>query len=427
MTCQSNFLKQITTRGFLHQCTDQAALDTTLVRHEKEDKPLIAYIGFDCTAPSLHVGSLIQIMILRHFQQCGHKPIVLMGGGTTKVGDPSGKDQSRQMLDGKTIEQNKQNLRRVFTQFLRFEEQFNPDSSDALMVDNADWLDNLNYIAFLRDYGRFLSVNEMLTRESVRLRLERQQHLSFLEFNYMVLQAYDFVELSQRFGCHLQIGGSDQWGNILSGVQLYEKHCSFHEQEKAALYGLTTPLLTTASGAKMGKTADGAIWLDGEMLSAYDYWQFWRNVEDADTGRFLRLFTELSMDRIAELEALQDAKINEAKKILATEATALLHGREQAEQAEETALQTFEQGKTASTLPEIVISPEEAAEAIPAFKLFQIAGLANSGKEARRLIQGGGARIDDVQITDENQLVNIIGTVKLSAGKKRHILLRLSA
>lgn len=458
-TYQSQFLSTLAARGFIHQATDATALDATFLEAEKSKKPLVAYIGFDCTATSLHVGSLLQIMALRWLQQCGHKPIVLMGGGTTKIGDPSGKDESRKLLTDAQIEENKQGIKQNFLPFLTFEETFNAGTTHAYMVDNAEWIDKLNYPQFLRDVGRHFSVNRMLSMDSVKLRLEREQHLSFLEFNYMVFQAYDFVVLRDKFGCQLQIGGSDQWGNITMGSALSEKleigsadskilkqsegfaatkmrqrpkhkvsgdgHSSTYLGEhQLAVFGLTTPLITTSSGAKMGKTAEGAVWLNAEMRSPYDYWQFWRNTEDADVGRFLKYFTDLPLDEIAKLEALEGAGINEAKKILATEATALLHGREAAEKAQDTAQQVFEQGKSSENLPEISIPAAELAAGIPAFKLFHMAGLASSGGDARRLIQGGGARVDDVVVTSDSQLISSTGTLKLSAGKKKHILVK---
>lgn len=417
-----NFVTLCHERGYFNQCTDEANLTKLL---GDTSKPVAAYIGFDCTAPSLHVGSLIQIMVLRWLQQCGHKPIVLMGGGTTRVGDPSGKDKSRQLLDDAGIAANMAGIKQVFEKFLTFGD----GPTDAVMVNNADWLDHINYIDFLRDVGRHFSINHMLTMESVKQRLERESHLSFLEFNYMILQAYDFTELAKRHGCRLQIGGSDQWGNIVSGTELNRRLGAAEGKPAPELFGLTTPLLTTASGAKMGKTADGAVWLNGELFSAYDYWQFWRNVEDSDVVRFLKLFTELSLDEIAKLGALEGAGINEAKKVLATEATALLHGREAAEQAAETARITFEQGMTAASLPEVALPAAELSAAIPAWKWFVISGLTTSGGEARRLIKGGGARINDEQIQDENKEFVFAeaakdGAVKLSSGKKKHILVK---
>ena len=413
-TSGPEFLKTADERGFIHQCTDSQALGELASKG-----PIHAYIGFDATADSLHAGSLVPIMLLRLLQRTGHKPIVLMGGGTTKVGDPSGKDEQRQLLDDARIEVNIQGIRRIFENFLTFGD----GPTDAVMVNNADWLDDLQYIPFLREYGRHFSVNRMLGFDSVKLRLEREQPLSFLEFNYMVLQAYDFLELSRRNGCVLQMGGSDQWGNIVAGIELTHK-CD-HKQ----LYGLTTPLLTTSSGAKMGKTASGAVWLNEERLSAYDYWQYWRNTEDADVGRFLKLFTDLPMDEIARLEALEGADINEAKKILANEAAKLCHGAEAAAAAAETAAKTFEQGVIAEDLPTIEVASGDLKAGVPAFELMRRAGLAGSNGEARRLIKGGGGRLNDVAIGGETALVtladvNADGVIKLSAGKKRHALVR---
>lgn len=412
---KSAFLSTVTDRGFVHQCTDTDALDAALA----EGTPKICYIGFDCTADSLHVGSLLPIMLLRHFQKSGHKPIVLMGGGTTKVGDPSGKDEARQLITDETIAANKAGIQGVFEKFLTFGD----GPTDAIMVDNADWLEKLDYIAFLRDYGRHFSVNRMLSFESVKLRLEREQPLSFLEFNYMILQAYDFMELHRRHDCVLQMGGSDQWGNIVNGVELTRR------VDAAQVFGLTSPLITTASGAKMGKSADGAVWLNADRVSAYDYWQFWRNTSDADVGRFMRLFTELPLDEIARLEALEDAQINDAKKILATEATAMCHGRDAAEAAARTAAETFEQGQSAAGLPTVEIPLAELTEGVSAFALFARAGLANSNGEARRLIRGGGGKVNDVAVADENMMISAAdagedGAIKLSAGKKRHVLVR---
>jgi tyrosyl-tRNA synthetase len=410
----SEFLKSAAERGFIHQCTDTAALDELASKG-----PIPAYIGFDATADSLHAGSLVPIMLLRLLQRSGHKPIVLMGGGTTKVGDPSGKDEQRQIMDDARIDANIQSIRRIFEKFLTFGD----GRTDAVMVDNADWLDDLQYIPFLREYGRHFSVNRMLGFDSIKLRLDREQPLSFLEFNYMVLQAYDFLELSRRQGCLLQMGGSDQWGNIVAGIELTHK-CD-HKQ----LYGLTTPLLTTSSGAKMGKTASGAVWLNEERLSAYDYWQYWRNTEDADVGRFLKLFTDLPMDEIARLEARDGAEMNEAKKILANEATKLCHGGAAAAVAAETAAKTFEQGVIAENLPTIEVASGDLETGVPAFELMRRAGLASSNGEARRLIKGGGGRLNDVAIGEETAQVtladvNADGVIKLSAGKKRHALVR---
>ena len=411
----SDFIRTVTERGYLHQCTDIDSLDILA-----DGGPLTAYIGFDCTAPSLHAGSLVSIMLLRHFQKAGHRPIVLMGGGTTKVGDPSGKDESRQLLDDQQIAANMAGIKAVFAKFLTFGD----GPTDAVMVNNADWLDGLGYISMLRDVGRHFSVNRMLTFDSVKLRLEREHHLTFLEFNYMVLQAYDFLELGRRLGCTLQMGGSDQWGNIVCGVELNRRI------DAREVFGLTTPLLTTASGAKMGKTAAGAVWLNDDMLSAYDYWQFWRNTEDADVGRFLRLFTELPMDEIARLEAAEGAELNEAKKILANAATTLCHGADKAAAAAETAKQTFEAGGTGDELPTTEVTAEQLTAGIPAFEAFRLAGLASSNGEARRLIKGGGARLNDTRIDDETQTLTTAdltpeGHIKLSAGKKRHALLRM--
>ena len=413
-TVKTEFLDTVTQRGFVHQCTDLAGLDERMARG-----PVTAYIGFDCTAPSLHVGSLVPIMLLRHLQRTGHRPIVLMGGGTTKVGDPSGKDETRQLLGDADIAANKAGIMRIFERFLSFGE----GATDAVMLDNAEWLDGLNYIAFLRDYGRHFSVNRMLGFESVRLRLEREQPLSFLEFNYMILQAYDFLELARRHDCILQMGGSDQWGNIVNGVELGRR------ADERELFGLTSPLITTAAGEKMGKTARGAAWLTEDRLSSYDYWQFWRNAQDDDVGRFLRLFTELPLDEIARLDALEGAELNEAKKILALEATALAHGRAASEAAAETARRTFEAGALGDALPVVEVAGAELQAGIPAFELFRRAGLAASNSEARRLIKGGGARINDARVSDEaapvtRREVGADGVIKLSAGRKRHVLVR---
>jgi tyrosyl-tRNA synthetase len=413
-TARSPFLAAAEARGFVHQCTDREALDARLA-----EGPAVAYIGFDCTADSLHIGSLVQIMLLRLWQRTGNKPIVLMGGGTTKVGDPSGKDETRKLLTEAEIERNKAGIRRIFDRFLSFGE----GATGAIMADNADWLDRLHYIPFLREYGRHFSVNRMLSFDSVRLRLEREQPLSFLEFNYMVLQSYDFLELARRHHCILQMGGSDQWGNIVSGAELGRR------VENRALFGLTSPLIATSSGAKMGKTAQGAIWLTDDRLGAYDYWQFWRNAEDADVGRFLRLFTDLPLPEIARLERLEGSGINEAKRVLATEATALCHGREAAEAAEETARRVFAEGATGSALPTIAVPRDELERGLPAFELFVRAGLAASNGEARRLIRGGGARLNDAAIAQETRAIsaadlNPDGIIKLSAGRKRHALVK---
>ncbi len=413
-TPRSAFLDALVSRGFLHQCTDLDALDALAAAGR-----VTAYIGFDCTADSLHVGNLMQIMALRWLQKTGHRPIVLMGVGTTKIGDPSGRDETRRLLDEATIAANMRGIRRAFDRFLTFGE----GESDAIEANNADWLDGLGYIPFLRDIGRHFSVNRMLTQDAVRLRLEREQPLSFIEFNYALLQSYDFLELARRHGCILQMGGSDQWGNIIAGVELGRR------VDGRALFGLTTPLIETASGAKMGKTAQGAVWLNEDRLSVFDYWQFWRNTEDADVGRFLRLFTELPLAEIERLEALGGAEINEAKKVLATEATALCHGREAAAAAAETARRVFEEGAIGGELPVFEL-PRAALEAgIPAFEAFARAGLAASNSEARRLIKGGGARINDKPVEAETRPVTLAdvaaaGAVKLTAGKKRHALLK---
>jgi len=413
---RSEFLRTLAERGFIHQGTDLEGLDEKLMT-----SVVSAYIGFDCTADSLHVGSLMQIMALRHLQKSGHRPIVLMGGGTTKVGDPSGKDEARKLLTTEDINRNMDGIKKVFAKFLTFGD----GPTDAVMDNNADWLDKLNYIDFLRDYGRHFSVNRMLSFDSVKLRLDREQPLSFLEFNYMILQAYDFLELARRRDCALQMGGSDQWGNIVNGVELGRR------VDNKALFGVTTPLLTTASGAKMGKTASGAVWINEDKLSAWDYWQFWRNTEDADVGRFLKLFTELPLAEIAKLEALQGSEINEAKKILANEATRLAHGQAAAELAAETARKTFEEGAAADTLPTVDVPAAELAAGIPAFALFARVGLAASNGEARRLIKGGGAKLNDQTIAEETQVIGVDqakdGVIKLTAGKKRHLLVRVAS
>jgi len=409
---RSDFMKTFHDRGYFHQCTDLETLDAAFA-----EKPVTAYIGFDCTASSLHVGSLMQIMILRHLQKSGHKPIVLMGGGTTKVGDPTGRDASRPVITDAGINENMAGIRKVFEKYITFGD----GPTDAIMVNNDDWLSKLEYIPFLREYGPHFSINRMLAFDSVKLRLEREQSLSFLEFNYMILQAYDFVELKKRHNCTLQIGGSDQWGNIVNGTELGRRTNGF------SLEGLTTPLLTTSSGTKMGKTAAGAIWLNEDMLSAYDYWQFWRNTEDADVGKFLRLFTELPLDEISRLENLEGAKLNDAKKVLADECTRLAHGTDAALAAAETARKTFELGQTAEDLPTTEIPKAELDEGIPAFILFNRVGLSQSSSEARKLIKGGGARLNDEKISDERLVltsadVNSSGRIKLSSGKKRHHL-----
>jgi tyrosyl-tRNA synthetase len=413
-TLKSDFLKIMTERGFVHQCSDSDGLDALAQRGE-----IIAYVGYDCTAPSLHVGSLISIMMLAWLQKSGGKPIALMGGGTTRVGDPSGKDETRQLRTVAEIDANKNGIKRVFSNFL----SFGDGKSDARMVDNAEWLAPLNYIDFLRDVGRHFSVNRMLTMDSARLRLDREQELSFIEFNYMLLQAYDFVELNRRYGCNVQMGGSDQWGNIVTGIDL-GRRMGVKEQ----LFALTCPLLTTASGAKMGKTATGAVWLNEEQLSAYDYWQFWRNTEDADVERFLKLFTMLPLDEIAKLAALGGAEINEAKKRLATEATALVHGRAKAEAAAETARKTFEQGALATDLPTIDIARADLDSGLGILTAFVKAGLVASNSEARRQIQGGGLKVNDAPVTSDKSVLKTTdaesGVIKLSLGKKKHVLLK---
>jgi len=411
---RSDFLRVLIERGYVHQCSDFAALD-----EKAQSGSLVAYIGFDCTAPSLHVGSLLQIMMLRWLQQTGGKPLALMGGGTTMVGDPSGKDESRKLLSVEQIEANKAGIRKVFDRFITFGD----GARDAAMPDNAEWLATLKYIAFLRDVGRHFSVNRMLAMDSVKLRLGREHELSFLEFNYMCLQAYDFVELNRRYGCSLQMGGSDQWGNIVTGLDLGRR------MGVEQLYALTSPLITTASGAKMGKTAAGAVWLDGSMLAPYDYWQFWRNSEDADVARFLKLFTLLPLDEIARLEALGGAEINEAKKILANEATTMLHGRAAAEDAAATARKTFEEGALAESLPTVDVAAAEFDAGLGALTAFVRAGLVGSTGEARRQIRGGALRINDVALADERAVIgrdalHASGVVKLSLGRKKHVLLR---
>lgn len=412
----SDFLRILQERGYVHQCSDWEGLDAKARAGE-----VIAYIGYDCTAPSLHVGHLVNIMMLHWLQKTGGRPIVLMGGGTTRVGDPSGRDEGRKLLSLEDIEANKERIKDTFSRFLTFGDR----PGDATMVDNAEWLAPLNYIEFLRDVGRHFSVNRMLTFDSVRLRLEREHELSFLEFNYMLLQAYDYTELARRYGCNLQMGGSDQWGNIVNGIDL-GRRMGTHQ-----LYALTCPLLTTASGAKMGKTAAGAVWLDAQMLSPYDYWQFWRNTEDGDVVRFLKLFTTLPLDEIARLGALAGAEINEAKKVLATEATALMHGREAAEAAEATARTTFEQGALAQSLPSVEVPASRLAEGLGVLAAFgpDYAALVPSMSEARRQVKGGGLRVNDAPVTDERATLGegdvVDGVIKLSFGKKRHVLLRL--
>ena len=410
---KSDFLRVLSERGFVHQISDETGLDDLLAR-----ETVTAYIGFDPTAPSLHAGGLIQIMMLHWFQQTGHRPISLMGGGTGMVGDPSFKDDARQLMTPATIEANIASIKKVFSSYLAYGE----GPQDALMLNNAEWLLPINYLEFLRDVGRHFSVNRMLSFDSVKTRIDREQSLSFLEFNYMILQAYDFVELNRRHGCRLQMGGSDQWGNIINGIDLG------HRMGTPQLYALTSPLLTTASGAKMGKSLSGAVWLNPEMLSAWDFWQYWRNTEDADVGRFLKLYTTLPLDEIAKLAALGGAEINEAKKILATEVTAMLHGRTAAEAAAETARKTFEEGTLAADLPTITIPATELSAGIGVLTAFVRAGLVPSTGEARRQVKAGGLRVNDAPVTDERAQLGdtdlVDGAIKLSFGRKKHVLLR---
>jgi tyrosyl-tRNA synthetase len=407
-------LRVLSERGFIHQVSEPEALDA-LAR----SSAITAYIGFDCTAASLHVGSLLPIMLLYWLQQTGHRPIALMGGGTTRVGDPSGKDESRKILTDAAIEDNLKGIRAIFASFLKF-----PDAGgNAIMANNADWLNTLNYIDFLRDVGRHFSINRMLAFDSVKLRLERQQEMSFLEFNYMILQAYDFVELYRRHGCVLQMGGSDQWGNIVNGIDLGRR------LHNAQFFALTSPLLTTSSGAKMGKTAAGAVWLNADQVSPYEYWQYWRNTEDADVARFLKLFTVLPLDEIARLAALQGAEINEAKKILATEATALVHGRAAADEAAGTARTTFEEGAHSAGLPTVEVPRAELQVGIGVLSAFVKAGLAASNGEVRRAIANNAILVNDVRVTGDKAVigaadVTLDGVVKLSLGRKRHVLLK---
>jgi tyrosyl-tRNA synthetase len=408
---KSDFLQVLAERGFIHQVSDADRLDAKAAAG-----PITAYVGFDATAPSLHIGNLLTIMMLRWLQKTGHNPIALMGGGTSKIGDPSGKDASRSLLADAQIDANIASIRTVFARFLDF-------GASAIMANNADWLDRLHYIPFLREVGRHFTINKMLTFDSVKLRLDREQPLTFLEFNYMILQAYDFVELYQRHGCILQMGGSDQWGNIVNGIDLGRRLLN------AELFALTTPLLTTSSGAKMGKTETGAVWLNADMMSPYDYWQFWRNCEDGDVGRLLKLFTELPLDDIARLAALKDQELNEAKKVLATEATALLHGREEAAQAAETARRTFEEGALAETLPTFEIPRARLEAGLGVLAASVEVGFASSNGEARRHIRGGGLKVNDETVTDEKMVLTPAhltreGVIKLSLGRKRHVLLK---
>lgn len=413
-TPESGFLKNMKDRGYIHQCTDLDALDSKL-----STAVVPAYIGFDCTATSLHVGSLVQIMMLRHLQKSGHKPIVLMGGGTTRIGDPTGRDESRKMLTDEDINTNMAGIRTVFEKYLTFGD----GPTDAIMVNNADWLDQLSYIEFLRDMGPHFTINRMLTFDSVKLRLEREQPMTFLEFNYMILQAYDYLELGRIHGCALQLGGSDQWGNIINGVELNRR------VDRREVYGLTTPLVTLANGQKMGKSMSGAVWLNDDMLSSYEFWQFWRNTADADVGRFLRLFTELPLAEIERLETLQGSEINEAKKILADEATALCHGGAAAQTARDTARQAFEQRSLSADLPTVIVAKAELEKGMAVSDLYVSGGLTKSKGEARRLIKQGGARINDEKISDGEAIITLAhlnseGTIKLSAGKKKHILIK---
>ena len=410
---KSDFLNVLSERGFIHQVSEPDALDQLA-----KSQAITAYIGFDCTAPSLHIGSLLPIMMLHWLQQTGHRPIALMGGGTTRVGDPSGKDESRRILTDEIINENLKGIRAIFSKFLKFE----GSGGSAIMANNADWLNTLNYIDFLRDVGRHFSVNRMLSFDSVKMRLDRQQELSFLEFNYMILQAYDFVELNKRTGCVLQMGGSDQWGNIVSGIDLGRR------MSNVQLFALTSPLITTSSGAKMGKTAAGAVWLNADLMSPYDYWQYWRNTEDGDVARFLKLFTVLPLDEIGRLSALRGAEMNEAKKVLATEATALVHDRTAADAAADTARRTFEEGTLAENLPTVEIATAEMTS-LGVLAAFVRAGLVSSNGEARRQINGGGLKVNDTTVTDEKMVLTPAtltpeGVVKLSLGKKRHVLLR---
>jgi tyrosyl-tRNA synthetase len=412
---KSDFLRILSERGYIHQISDVAGLDQLAAK-----QGVVCYVGYDCTAPSLHVGHLISIMMLHWLQQTGNKPIALMGGGTTRVGDPSGRDETRKILSYEEIDSNKESIKGTFSKLLKF----GSGKSDAVMADNAEWLTTLNYIEMLRDVGRHFSINRMLTMDSVKLRLERDQELSFIEFNYMILQSYDFVELARRYGCNLQMGGSDQWGNIVNGIDL-GRRMGTHQ-----LYALTCPLLTTASGAKMGKTAAGAVWLNADRLSVYDYWQFWRNTEDGDVGRFLKLFTTLPLSEIGRLAALKGAEINEAKKVLATEATALLHGRGTAEQAAETAQKTFEEGAVAENLPTIGVPRAELEKGLGVLTAFaERTGLVASNGEARRQIKGGGLKVNDATVADEKMTLGMKdltpeGVIKLSLGRKKHVLLK---
>ncbi len=411
---KSDFLRVMSERGFIHQISDEAGLDRILATER-----VTGYVGYDATATSLHIGNLISATMLYWLQATGHRPITLMGGGTSMIGDPSFRDEQRKLLSPDAIASNIDGIKRIFGRIL----DYGDGPTDAIMVNNADWLLELNYVEFLRDVGRHFSVNRMLSFDSVRLRLEREQSLSFLEFNYMIMQGYDFVELERRYGCRLQMGGSDQWGNIINGIDLG------HRMGTSQLYALTTPLLTTSSGAKMGKSANGAIWLNEDACSPYDFWQYWRNTEDADVERFLKIFTRLPLDEIARLASLRGSELNEAKKVLATEATAIDHGRDKAEEAAETARRTFEEGATADTLPTLRVGRREIEEGIGILALFVKAGLAGSNGEARRHVQGGAVRVNDRPVSDERSIVtaddlSADGLIKLSLGRKKHILVR---
>ncbi|CAM5406269.1 Tyrosine--tRNA ligase OS=Afipia felis OX=1035 GN=tyrS PE=3 SV=1 [Afipia felis] len=411
---KSDFLNVLEQRGLIHQISDPAGLDDACTKG-----PITGYVGYDATATSLHIGNLISVTMLYWLQQTGHRPITLMGGGTSMVGDPSFRDEQRKMLDEATIASNIEGIKKIFSRILRYGD----GPTDALMINNADWLLKLNYVSFLRDVGRYFSVNRMLSFDSVKLRLDREQSLSFLEFNYMIMQGYDFVEINRRYGCILQMGGSDQWGNIINGVDLS------HRMGGPQLYALTTPLLTTSSGAKMGKSAKGAVWLNGELFSPYDFWQYFRNTEDADVGRFLKVFTRLPLEEIAKLEKLGGAEINEAKKILATEATTIVHGPEAANEAAETARRTFEEGAIAESLPTLEIPRAELESGASVLAMFVKAGLVASNGEARRQIKGGGIRVNDTPVTDDKMMLtpDVLtpeGVIKLSLGRKRHVLLK---
>ena len=414
-TYKTDFLNILSERGFIHQVSEPDVLDAKAAAGQ-----ITAYIGFDCTAASLHIGSLLPIMMLYWLQQTGHRPIALMGGGTTRVGDPSGKDESRRILTEDDINNNLVGIRAIFSKFLKFENA----GGNAIMSNNADWLNKLNYIDFLRDVGKHFSVNRMLAFDSVKMRLERQQELSFLEFNYMVLQAYDFVELNKLYGCTLQMGGSDQWGNIVSGIDLGRR------MNGAQMFALTAPLITTSSGAKMGKTAAGAVWLNADLVSPYDYWQYWRNTEDGDVARFLKLFTTMPLSEISKLAALQGAEINEAKKVLATEATALVHGRAMADEAAGTARKTFEEGTFAQSLPTVEVARATLEQGIGVLNAFaELTALVSSNGDARRQIKAGGLKVNDTNVTDEKMILTakdltVDGAIKLSLGKKKHVLLK---